>query len=65
MPLSVAMASGTVSVAMTYDQQVRRWTAAAERSAKKVLSSKKNTVAFLKRVGIIDKSGKGLAKAYR
>ena len=40
-------------------------TAASERVMKKVLSSKQSSIAFLVKVGILDKSGKGLAKPYR
>ena len=39
--------------------------AAYERVMKKVLSSKQSSIAFLVKVGILDKSGKGLAKPYR
>ncbi len=38
---------------------------ASDRVMKRVLSSKKNSIAFLVKVGILDKGGKGLAKPYR
>ncbi len=39
--------------------------AASERVMKKVLSSKASSIAFLIDLGILNKSGKGLAKPYR
>ncbi len=50
---------------MTYEQQVRIWSQAVKKSAKKVLSSTENTTRFMKRAGIVAKSGKHLAKGYR
>ncbi len=39
--------------------------AASKRVMKHVLASKENSVAFLVEAGILNKSGKGLAKPYR
>ena len=50
---------------MSYEEQVKQWQAAAEKSAKHVLSSKRRMLKFMQKVGIIDKSGKRLARAYR
>jgi hypothetical protein len=50
---------------MSYEQQVRLWSKAVKKSAKKVLSSKRKTSRFMKSTGIVAKSGNRLAKAYR
>ena len=50
---------------MTDEQQVKIWLAAAEKSAKRVLSSKRRMLKFVQKVGIVDESGKRLARAYR
>jgi hypothetical protein len=50
---------------MTYEQQVKEWLQAATKASKQVLSSKRRTRQFMKRTGIVAKSGKRLAKAYR
>lgn len=46
-------------------EMVKEHLEASERLMKKVLASKKSARAFLVRAGILDKSGKGLAKPYR
>jgi hypothetical protein len=50
---------------MTYEEQVKIWLAAVEKSTKKILSSKRETLKFMQKVGIVDKTGKQLAKRYR
>jgi hypothetical protein len=50
---------------MTYEQQVKNWSRAVKKSVKVVLSSKQRTSQFMKKTGIVAKSGKRLTKAYR
>jgi hypothetical protein len=50
---------------MTYEQQVKKWTRAVKKASKEILSSKKKTLNFMVKAGIVDKSGKRLTKAYR
>ena len=50
---------------MTYEQQVKEWLLAATKASKRVLSSKRKTREFLKQTGIVARSGKRLARAYR
>jgi len=50
---------------MTYEQQVNEWLRAANKASKRILSSKRKTLEFMKRTGIVAKNGKRLAKAYR
>ena len=50
---------------MSYAQQVKLWSQAVKKSAQEVLSSKQNTRKFLRKTGIVTKSGNQLAKAYR
>lgn len=47
------------------NRMVAEHLAASDRVMKKVLSSKKNSIAFLVEAGILSKNGKGLAKPYR
>ncbi|HEX4125809.1 MAG TPA: hypothetical protein VHY37_13870 [Tepidisphaeraceae bacterium] len=50
---------------MTYEQQVDKWLRAVKKASKEVLSSKKKTLRFMQKAGIVDKTGKRLTKAYR
>jgi hypothetical protein len=50
---------------MTYEEQVERWRKAMRKSIKQIDAQKNGRVKFLIRVGILDKSGKRLAKPYR
>ena len=50
---------------MTYEQQVKEWRQAMEKTMKKALSQKNGMRKFLVRAGILEKGGKRLAKPYR
>ena len=50
---------------MSYEERIKRWSQAVEKSSKKVLASKKSTRKFMRKTGIVAKSGNKLAKAYR
>jgi hypothetical protein len=54
-----------MSKMMTTTQIVRENQEAMERAAKRAMRSRKSARAFLVRAGILDKSGKRLAKPYR
>ena len=54
-----------MSKMMTVTQIVKENQEAMERAAKRAMRSKKTARAFLIRAGILNKSGKGLAKPYR
>ncbi len=55
----------TMSKMMTTAEIVKDNEAAMKRAAKRAMRSKKAARAFLVRAGILNKSGKGLAKPYR
>ncbi|HET6251893.1 MAG TPA: hypothetical protein VFE47_29680 [Tepidisphaeraceae bacterium] len=50
---------------MTYEDQIKKWRAAMDKTVKEALSQKDGGRKLLVRVGILDKSGKRLAKPYR
>ena len=50
---------------MTYEQQVRKWQEAMDKSMKRIMSEKGGAKKFLIRAGILTKDGKRLAKPYR
>jgi len=50
---------------MTYEEQLKKWRIAMDKTVKKALSEKDGGRKLLIRVGILDKSGKRLAKHYR
>jgi hypothetical protein len=50
---------------MTYEEQVKQWRAAMEKSIKENNATKNGGRKFLVRVGILEKNGKRLAKPYR
>jgi hypothetical protein len=50
---------------MGCEELVKQWSRAVERSAKKVLASRKSTRKFMRKTGIVTKTGNKLAKAYR
>jgi hypothetical protein len=50
---------------MNYEQQVRRWQKAMDKTMKEALSKKDGGRKLLVSAGILDKSGKRLAKPYR
>ncbi len=50
---------------MTYEQQVKIWVEAMRKSIKENSAEKDGGRKFLVRAGILDKSGKRLAKPYR
>ena len=50
---------------MTNDEQIKRWRKAMDRTMKKALSQKNGGTKLMIRAGILDKSGKRLAKPYR
>jgi hypothetical protein len=54
-----------MSKMMTTAEIVKDNEAAMKRAAKRAMRSKKAARAFLVRAGILNKSGKGLAKPYR
>ncbi len=50
---------------MTYEQQIKKWCQAMDKTVKKALAQKNGGRKLLIRAGILDKSGKRLAKPYR
>ena len=52
-------------VATTYEEQVKQWRAALEKSIKRNLATKNGGRKFRIRVGVLEKNGKRLAKPYR
>ena len=50
---------------MTYEEQVAKWQKALNKSIKETLAEKGGGKKFLIKAGILDKSGKRLAKPYR
>jgi len=50
---------------MTYEEQIKRWRDSMDKTVKKALSKKGGGRKLLIKVGILDKSGKRLAKPYR
>lgn len=50
---------------MTYEQQIKKWRAAMDKTMKKALSQKNGGRKLLIRAGILEPNGKRLAKHYR
>ena len=50
---------------MTYEQQIKKWRAAMDKTMKKALSQKNGGRKLLVRAGILEPGGKRLAKHYR
>ena len=50
---------------MTYEDQIKKWRAAIDKTVKKALSQKNGGRKLLVRAGILERGGKRLAKPYR
>jgi hypothetical protein len=50
---------------MTYEQQVRKWQKAMDKTMKEALAKKDGVKKLLISAGILEKNGKRLAKPYR
>jgi hypothetical protein len=50
---------------MTYEQQIKKWRAAMDKTMKKALSEKNGGRKLLIRAGILEPNGKRLTKHYR
>jgi hypothetical protein len=50
---------------MTYEEQVKKWQAAMDKTMKRALSQKGGVRKLMVRAGILERGGKRLAKRYR
>ena len=50
---------------MTYEQQIKKWRMAMDKTVKKAMSQKNGGRKLMIRAGILEKNGKRLAKPYR